>query len=320
MNAAQNEIISNLKKWAEKNKDVDCVICAGSSGNKNKIADDLSDLDVVIYARRKNYYDEHHEWLSELGDVAYYYQEPTDVIGVWHILKIYFSNGVRVDLFFWKISKMKLGYHYVLLKEKTILFSVLPGIVSKIIEAQFRFFTKYVSRGFITINDKVGLSPKLAYMEQHCKYRQDPFSLKKFQYTISRFWSHALTTAIYIYRGELMCSKTVGDRIMKQHLLQVIEMYVKLDKGRDYDIFENGRYLEQWAPDFITSRLEDIYGLYEQEDAWRSLRETVNLFSLILERVRVEFPELKFSNPEQHFRKQLQNIQPALWSTPQTID
>jgi|GEM_PF-2555909 len=308
MNNGRNEIINNLRRWAGENKDINCVLVAGSQGNKNKISDEYSDVDAVVFARRRKFYDSDLSWIKNLGELASYHEGQVRVPLISKVHKIYFSNGFQLDLIFWDRRVLPFGYYYVYLKEKIGLPRLLPVLLRKIAENYFNFFPKYIDRGFFLLADKRNYRPKMEYIGQHFKYKQPPFSEKKLQHVVSRFWAYAYCTAIYIYRNELACAKIVGDHAIKYHLLELIELYAKLSNGDDYDVFEGGRYLERWAPDFIVRGLEHVYGRYDADDAWRATMETMDTFSHICGVLAKEHPEIRFTSPEQYFRGLIQGI------------
>ena len=319
MNTARNEIKDNLKEWASKNEDVLCVIIAGSQGSKHNNTDEYSDIDVAVFARRRKHYDKNLDWMREIGSPSFHYKDDTKVPGMTGIHKIYFTNGTQMDLFFWNRRILFLGFVYLWIRKNTILLRFAPRILKKIIECRFSYFSKWIYRGYSIVVDKKGYRSMMDYIDNMFKYKQTPFTQEKLQEIISRFWAFAHYSAIYIYRNELFAAKTVGDRILKAHLLFLIELYAKLIKGRDYDVFENGRRLEQWAPAFITTKLEAIYGRYDAADAWRALMETIDLFSMICHTLLAEHPEIRIENPEEHFRKLIKGIESKMVDTENLI-
>ena|SRR5438034_2719722 len=308
MNKRNDEIINNLRNWAIEDKNIICVLIGGSQSNKNKVADEYSDVDAVIFARRKKQYDRDLSWINRFGELASYHEDRIGVPLITCVHKIYFTNGAHLDILFWNRHVLSIGYIYLWLRERTMLLRLLPSLWKKIIENHFAFFPKYIYRGFTLLVDKKNYSHRMEYIGQKFQYRQSPFSLEKLQHIVSRFWAYAYSTSISISRDELICSKIVGDNVMKYKLLELIELYVKCRHGENYDVFDKGRYLEKWAPDFIVKRLKNIYGHYEANDAWRATMETMDLFSLICKVLLKENPLIKLNNPEQHFRKLIQEI------------
>lgn len=307
MNRLNEEIKEKLRSWAIENKDIICVFIGGSQSNKKKVLDEYSDIDVVVFARRRKHYDKDLSWISRLGELASYHEERVaPLISCVH--KIYFTNGARLDLLFWDRRVLLIARTYLWLQDRTKLLRLLPAPWKKTIEIYFGFFPKYIYRGFTMVVDKRNYRPKMEYIGRKANYQQSPFSLNRLQFIINQFWAYAYNISIDIVRNELMHAKLVGDSVMKWRLLELIQMYMKCKYGEDFDVFDDGRYLEKWAPDFIVERLKNIYGWYEANDAWRAAGATMDLFSLICEVLAKEYPDIKFSNPEQHFRKLIQEI------------
>jgi aminoglycoside 6-adenylyltransferase len=308
MKEENKEIIKNLKNWGLENKDIVCMLIGGSQGNKNDITDEYSDVDVVIFARHRRHYDKDLSWIGKFGKLASYHQHRIGVPLIAFVHKIYYANGTHLDLLFWNRRVISLGYFYLWLREKTILLRFLPRLWRKIIKVHFTFFPKYIYHGYYVLVDKKNYGPRMEYIGRKYKYIPSPFSHEKLQAAVSRFWAYAYSAAISISRNELLCAKLVGDHVIKHKLLELIEMYAKLKHGEDFDVFDEGRYFEKWAPPFIVKRMKNIYGYYEAEDAWRATLETMDLFSLVYEALTTEHPEIKLDNPEQHFRKLIEEI------------
>jgi aminoglycoside 6-adenylyltransferase len=308
MNEINQDLLNKLKEWAAENKDIYCMLIGGSQSNKSKVLDNYSDVDVVIFARNRKKYDKDLSWISRFGKLASYHEHNIGVPWISHVHKIYFTNGAHLDLLFWDRRMLRVGAAYLWLRDNTSLLRLIPDLWRKIIENHFAFFPKYVYRGYMLLADKKNYRRRMEYIAKKYKFKQTPFSQKKLQHVVSKFWAYAYSSAISIARNELMCAKLVGDNVMKFRLLELIELYVKYKHGEDYDVFDNGRYLEKWAPPFIVEKLKDVFGRYEANDAWRSLMETMDLFGLICTTFENEFPELRFDNPELHFRKLIEEI------------
>lgn len=309
MKAENDEIIRKLKEWGLGNKDIICMLIGGSQANKNKITDEYSDVDVVVFAKRRKFYDKDLSWIEKIGKLASYHEDRIGVPFIYCVHKIYFTNGAHLDLLFWDRRVLSLGAFYLWLRDHTPLLRFIPTLWKKIIIAHFSFFPKYIYRGYYLLVDKKNYRPRMEMIGRKFQYKQSPFSQDKLQDVVSRFWGIAYSTAISIRRNELMCAKIVGDNIMKFKLMELIELYAKLTNGEDFDVHDKGRYLEKWAPAFITKRMKNIYGHYDAGDAWRALMETMDLFGLICETLTKEHPAIKLINPEQHFRKLIQGIE-----------
>lgn len=311
MTPEKQEILEKLRTWALENDDVMCVMCTGSHGNQvSEVADEFSDIDVVVFTKRIPFYLHNPGWAPEaLGPVAFEYIDDIVAPGIPGVKKLFFENGVRVDMLFWEISAINFGYRYLKLKKVFPIVKWFPTIIRKMLENRFSYFPKYIRRGFDTIVDKRNLTHKGKYIEANHRYRNEPFTEKKLQGVVGRFWTTAICMAIYISRKELFVAKIMGDRTMKLMLLHLIELYTRKLKGPDYDMWADGRHMEDWAPPFITRRMKTIYGYYEADDAWRAMMETIDLFSLVLTRLTTEFPEVKVQNPEKYFRKMIKAVE-----------
>ena len=96
MTPEKKQVLDNLRAWALKNDDVICILCCGSHGNQiNKASDDFSDLDLVMFTKRLNFYLNDMNWVPQvMGPVAHEYTDTTKIPGMPGRCKIFFETGV----------------------------------------------------------------------------------------------------------------------------------------------------------------------------------------------------------------------------------
>ncbi len=107
-------------------------------------------------------------------------------------------------------------------------------------------------------------------------------SAEQFRAVVNEFWFLTVWNAKHLRRGELWAAKTVAcDGRMKTLLLRMIEWHTRAAKGADYDTWENGRHLEQWADPHVVDDLRATFGHYDIEDVWRASAATMTMFRAI---------------------------------------
>jgi predicted nucleotidyltransferase len=307
MNKAKHEVLKRLTDWATSTKDISCIVVAGSHARKDHQPDEFSDIDVVIFSSNVKFYERNFDWINQIGEPVLYYKDQLsrNITG----RKVYFSNGVGLDIFFLDERAVYWSYLYAKASERKWLFAMVPGPVKKMMKAAVLFFAEYIRRGFYCLVDKGKFYDRLCYVDTRFKFRQEGFNREKLEHLINSFWRYALHTAINLQRREFWHAKITCDHGMKKTLLVLVEIYTRTIEGRDYDTWHHARFLERWAAPFIVEKLPLIYGHYEMEDAWKCMKETADLFSEITRRLTDHVTDLNLLNPEEYVRQWIEAMQ-----------
>ena len=111
---------------------------------------------------------------------------------------------------------------------------------------------------------------------------------------VSDFWYHMVWTSKNLRRGELWTAKTCCDVYMKGLLLRTIEWHTGATEGWETDTWYDGRFLECWASMTILAELPDTFAHYREDDVWRALFATPDLFRRVARKIAVQ---LKYDYP-----------------------
>jgi aminoglycoside 6-adenylyltransferase len=307
MSNNKDEILQGLKNWATQNKHIYCVIITGSQAREYRKADEYSDIDVVVFCKNRHWFDHNPEWMSEISKPVSYYTDKVLMNQLGN--KIFFYNGVGVDIVFLDKRMSYWAYLYARMKNHNIFLKLIPRGLRKLMEDAIHAFSYSVHRGFFCIVDKNNYSKKLQYLEEAFRFRRDMFfDMKRVNFIVNKFWHHSYLMAIKLYRGDLLSARIECDNGMKICLLNLIELYTKSINGKDFDTMHNGRGISEWGNPAFTSRFQYIFGHYDFADSWRSLEATMDLFSDVLISLQELHPDLKVNNPEQYIRKWIYGI------------
>jgi len=82
-------------------------------------------------------------------------------------------------------------------------------------------------------------------------------------------------------RGELWMGKRCVDSYLKSQLLSMTYCHAHALHGLDYETWHDGRFLEEWAEDWIVDGLTSCYAHYNKDDVWRALLATMELFHAV---------------------------------------
>jgi aminoglycoside 6-adenylyltransferase len=68
---------------------------------------------------------------------------------------------------------------------------------------------------------------------------------------------------------------------MKSKLLSIIKSYARVLHGVDYNTWHDGRFLEEWAENWIVEKLSSCFSHYNKKDTISALLSTMELFRSI---------------------------------------
>jgi aminoglycoside 6-adenylyltransferase len=86
------------------------------------------------------------------------------------------------------------------------------------------------------------------------------------------------------------------DNELKRNLLGFVETHARAVYGPERDTWHMGRYLDEWADPCAVKALKNIFPRYDANDAWRCLRNSMDLFSWL---ARESAEKLNYPYPEQ---------------------
>lgn len=296
MNKHKEAIIDKIRHWAAQNEDIAYVIITGSQSRQHKQADEYSDIDISIFSRNVKWYENTSDWVAQIAPPIACYQDniAAGLMGK----KIFFSGEVALDVFFLDSRLLFWLFQYVRLKDQKLLYAVIPTHLKKIIDQRISFFMEYISRGFHCLVDKKDYHKRLTYIEQKCRFLpENYFNLDRVGHIVNKFWHHAWFMAVKLHRGNYFSAKIQYDNGLKYNLLYLMELQTKTLKGKDFETWQSGRYVEEWGESYVVSRLPYIFGHYEPDDAWNGLIETISLFTYLTDFIISAYPELTFLNP-----------------------
>jgi aminoglycoside 6-adenylyltransferase len=243
--------IENIVRYGECSVKIYAIIIIGSYARQGRQADNYSDLDLILIVDEPDFFIKSDDWLEKIGIFHISFIENTITGGKER--RILFDNALDVD------------------------FIPIPKNVScEMIERA----KPILERGYKVILDKIGIAETLPLINE--KSQSYKF-LNENDYIniVNDFWYHAVWSVKKLNRGEMWTAKFCFDSYMKWKLLAMIEYHSQIKNGNDYYTWYNGRFLENWAEQWILDELSTCFSHYEKEDMKSALLNTMNLFRSI---------------------------------------
>lgn len=270
-------IISKIIKWSNTRSDVKCVINFGSLSTNKK--DKFSDIDIMIFCSNPNFFLENFSWVNEIFPYQIAYTKKS-MIESMPTVKVVFSNFVELDLV--PLNYKEISKAFFFAKFSKTVFSKLMAKNTVIqIEENIKAFNNYTCKGLTYYIDKNNYKNKIEFISKTFPIVHEQLSMTMFRDNVNCFFHQLIQEGIKIERRELYASKECAEYFSKVNLREMIEWYMKMKNGNDYNTFCNGKKLEYWCDADIVLKMETIYSKLTYEGCKNSLFSTLYLYDEI---------------------------------------
>jgi aminoglycoside 6-adenylyltransferase len=260
--------IDNIIRFIETDSRIQAAVIIGSQARKTLIADEYSDIDIIMVADNTEDFIGTDSWLTEIGSFHISFVEPT-FFGAKE-MRVLFDNGTDAD--------------FIVLNAKQAEEMKISSVDA--------FFVK----GYRIIKNANGIFDWLNAAKFMPKSRE-PLSQTVFLNMVNDFYFHYVWTVKKLKRGEVYTAKSCLDEYMKRLLLMFIEADA-LIRNPHLDVWYGGRFIERWADADTLDLLSAGFAHYDKTDMISALYATMELFSSLADRIAksygfTPFPEVK---------------------------
>ncbi len=255
------QLIEKCVEWAGPRPDIHAVMLLGSRARTDHPADEWSDVDIALVVANPQPYLKSADWLMSFGEFWITFVEPTATANEME-RRVLFAGGLDADFSFIPYAKVN----------EMMRRGVPPDVA------------EMFHRGWRVLVDKINLETYLRQLPVSRRAFQPP-SQAEFLEVGNDFWYHAVFAAKKLRRGELWVAKACCDDHMKRRLLMAIELHARVFHDADYDTWHGGRFLEQWADPRILAGLREAFAHYDEDDLWRALLATMDLFRWVTKEI-----------------------------------
>jgi aminoglycoside 6-adenylyltransferase len=308
---AYEQLIARFVAWAETQPGIRAALTVGSRAREDRPADEWSDLDVILIVTDPERYLATTDWLENIGNPWITFIEKTGQ-GDEKEHRVLFEGGLDVDFVLLPAKKIQALARLLQARERfPQILKLLPRSLSHEATQGIAAFSDIAHRGVKVLVDKDGTAKSLLSAIVEAPPPVPP-TQDEFLNLVNDFWYHAVWTAKKLRRGELWTAKGCSDSYMKWwRLRQMIEWHARAKNGVEYDTWHAGRFLEQWADPRIVERLHDAFAHYDEDDLWRGLLATMDLFRWVAIETAELLEHTYPSSTDEHATELVRNLSSA---------
>lgn len=238
------ELREKILDFAQRDENVRAVIETGAFARQHPPADELSDLDIELYARQPELLRQSNAWFEAFGPIWVFLSLENDVYNPTRL--VIYEGGAKVDFALYDAAR---------LEEK------LPS------QAQERGFQVRLDKDGLLRDWQVpaatlGVKPAVEVWNQ-CR---------------TDFWFEAYNLARYLARGDLWHAK-VRDAELKEYLLQMLEWHASATRGAE--LWHLGHFLEKWVDETTLQEVKGVWAGFDTATNFRALNSMLDLFGRI---------------------------------------
>jgi aminoglycoside 6-adenylyltransferase len=239
MHERVDAFLDQVAAWAAEQQDVHVALLLGSQARSNSPADELSDVDVVLFVDKPERYLRDPTWTKRFGEPLLSFVEATPVSGI-DERRVLFRDGLEVD------------------------FSFAPSAAGTALPADA---APILTRGLRVLYGDFGLEvPALPEPDP-------PPTQAQLDRLANDFWYHLLWAAKKLRRGEVLQAKQACDGHLTGLLVELARW-----RGYGRDTWHGFRFFECWAGEDLVGALGPTFAAYDAQDAGRALRAKGDLF------------------------------------------
>ncbi len=251
-------LTDRITHWGKKQTDIRAVFLLGSPAREMYPSDQWADWDVLVVCVDPEPYLLGAAWLETIAPVWLTFLEPASV-GNLTERRVLFQGGTDADFIFVSSTLMNHWAQHGFPEElKTVAKRGLSVLVNK--------------------DDLSGLSDDIS---------DDPSerwlapSEAEFIQLVQEFLYNGVWVAKKLQRHEMWTAKWGLDTTMKRQLLTMIQWHTRATQSWRRNIWQDGRYLEEWADERVAENLRTAFAAYDPPAIAPALKQTIYLFHLL---------------------------------------
>lgn len=249
-----DQIISNLRKWAESNNNIRALVLTSSrSGKTNAPIDQFSDYDVVVYVKSLDSF-QNDNWLSFFGNILVKWPlKPESEFGEnWLTRLVLFENYTRIDF------------------QVTTETNTPPSDYDL---------------GYRVIIDKDGFTNNFPKITKTKHLIKKP-TIQQFQELVNAFFWDSTYIPKYLYRKDLFYTHYMLEVNLRfTYFEKMIEWYIGSQNDWNVSTNVHGRLFPKYLDKNTWEGIKDTFVGAKKEDVWKAFFKLVKVFTSLAKTV-----------------------------------
>lgn len=256
MHPKYNETIDELRTWAHRERNIQCVLILGSQVRKEFGGDEWSDLDVLLFADDPDVFIQTDTWVACFGEIVCVTFEETILDWIhlrWYVKRVLFADNRAIDFSIMPYNRIDdvLSINAEIHAQgNQVIYDAHPNMVTSKIETTLATFKEVPTR--IPTEDDV-------HQTIHDLLFQLIWACKK------------------IKRNELWVAVRCINHHFSNRLLQLIESYTASIAKTSQSIKYDGRFLERRINQDIIEKLPQCFAKYDAYDAIQTIHHLIDI-------------------------------------------
>ena len=255
-----SDCILKIKSFSESEKEIMGALILGSQVRKDLPGDRWSDLDILLLVNDTSKYTDNNDWVNKFGNMICMSNEIINLSWInliWHVKRILYSDGRAID------------------------FSIEPyDKIDDVLEMNKEIH----SIGYQIIFDRTnGQFPSklINSLKDYVKIEKTGVSEKELNILVNDILFQVIYAIKKIKQGELWVATNVINCVLKDKLLQLIEIHNYIVEKKSNIIMYEGRFLERRTNAVIQKKIENCFSHYNNKDAVRTLDHLIDFIEEI---------------------------------------
>lgn len=277
---SEQEMMNLLISFAKNDNRIRLVTLEGSRANKNIPRDTFQDYDISYFVTDMESFKKDDEWLNVFGE-RLIMQKPEDMelfppeLGGWFSYLMLFEDRNRIDLKLIPINEVE---NYFINSD---------GLVEVLLDKD------ELVKGGVIPNDQ--------------KYWIKRPTAREFDDCCNEFWWVSTYVVKGLARREILFAVDHLHEIVRSNLLRMMSWQIGLEKGFNFSVGKNYKYINHYLPKEDWDSLLTTYGESGYPNMWRSLFTCYELFRKY-SKSAAESLGYKYPNYDEAITKYTKNI------------
>ncbi len=245
----EKQIYEMILNFAQADERIRMVTLEGSRTNVNIPPDDFQDYDITFFVTDMESFTKDDKWLDRFGK-RLIMQKPEDM-----------------ELF----PSIEPGFSYLMLFDDDVKMdlTLLP------VDLAEEYFTwDKLVKILLDKDGRIALPPVPTDMDYHLKYP----TARMFDDCCNEFWNTVTYVVKGLCRREILFAIDHMNEIVRKELLRMVSWLVGTQKGFDFSIGKNAKFLDRYVTDELWHRILETYRMDSYSHMWESLEKCMALF------------------------------------------